>query len=43
VRPANIHVAGLCTQTHRDVFESFRAEGDQAGRMAAIVVAPARG
>ena len=43
IRPANIHVAGLCTQTHRDVFESFRAEGDQAGRMAAIVVAPARG
>lgn len=43
VRPANIHAAGLCTQTHRDVFESFRAEGERAGRMAAIVVAPARG
>ncbi|MBL8135691.1 MAG: peptidoglycan editing factor PgeF [Acidobacteria bacterium] len=40
--PPNIHVASLCTQTHRDVFESFRAEGAQAGRMAAIVVAPPR-
>lgn len=39
---ANIHVARLCTQTHRDVFESFRAEGEQAGRMAAIIVAPAQ-
>lgn len=38
--PVNIHVAGLCTKTHRDVFESFRADGDQAGRMAAIIVAP---
>lgn len=40
VRSANIHIAGLCTKTHRDVFESFRADGDRAGRMAAIVVAP---
>lgn len=40
VAPENIHVAGLCTQTHREVFESFRAEGEAAGRMAAIVVAP---
>lgn len=40
VRPSNIHVAGLCTQTHREVFESFRADGEAAGRMAAIVVAP---
>jgi YfiH family protein len=37
---ANIHEAGLCTQTHRDVFESFRADGERAGRMAAIIVAP---
>jgi copper oxidase (laccase) domain-containing protein len=35
-----VHVAGLCTKTHRDVFESFRADGDAAGRMAAVVVAP---
>lgn len=40
VSAANIHVAGLCTKTHRQVFESFRADGDQAGRMAAIIVAP---
>lgn len=40
VAPANIHVAGLCTRTHREVFESFRADGDRAGRMAAIIVAP---
>jgi YfiH family protein len=40
VPAANIHVAGLCSKTHREVFESYRAEGDQAGRMAAIIVAP---
>ncbi|MBP7776570.1 MAG: peptidoglycan editing factor PgeF [Acidobacteria bacterium] len=40
VTSANIHVAGLCTQTHNDVFESFRADGDRAGRMAALIVAP---
>ncbi len=34
-----VHVSGLCTKTHAHVFESFRADGDQAGRMAAIVVA----
>jgi YfiH family protein len=38
--PENVHVARLCTQTHRDVFESFRADGDAAGRMAAVIVAP---
>jgi len=37
---ARVHVAGLCTKTHVDVFESFRVEGDRAGRMAAIIVAP---
>ncbi len=37
---ARVHVAGLCTKTHVDVFASFRAEGDRAGRMAAIIVAP---
>lgn len=38
--PSNVHVAELCTQTHRDVFESFRADGEAAGRMAALIVAP---
>jgi YfiH family protein len=40
VQAAHIHVSGLCTKTHRHVFESFRADGDRAGRMAAIIVAP---
>ena len=43
VPAANIHVAGLCTKTHCQVFESYRADGDQAGRMAAIIVAPPTG
>ena len=38
--PARVHVSGLCTRTHAGVFESFRAEGERAGRMAAIIVAP---
>ena len=35
-----VHVAGLCSKTHVSVLESFRVEGNRAGRMAAIVVAP---
>lgn len=38
--PDAVHVAALCTRTHVDVFESFRAEGERAGRMAAIITAP---
>ncbi len=38
-----VHVAGLCTKTHADVFESFRADGERAGRMVAIIVAPGAG
>lgn len=37
---AQVHVSGLCTKTHLAVFESFRAEGERAGRMAALIVAP---
>lgn len=37
---ARVHVAGLCTKTHVDVLESFRVDGERAGRMAAIIVAP---
>lgn len=37
---AQVHVAGLCTKTHVDVLESFRVDGANAGRMAAIIVAP---
>ena len=40
VRLAQVHVAGLCTKTHVGVLESFRVEGANAGRMAAIIVAP---
>ena len=36
---AQVHVAGLCTKAHVDVLESFRVDGANAGRMAAIVVA----
>ena len=39
---AHVHVSGLCTKTHVVVLESFRVDGDRAGRMAAIIVAPAR-
>ncbi len=35
-----IHVAGLCTRTHSDVFHSYRAAGADAGRMAAVVRVP---
>lgn len=42
VQGSNVHVSGLCTKTHVDVLESFRVEGDRAGRMAAIIVAPTR-
>lgn len=38
--PQAVHVGALCTRTHVEVFESFRAEGERAGRMAAIVTAP---
>jgi YfiH family protein len=32
-----VHVAGLCTRTHQDVFHSYRAAGSAAGRMAAVI------
>ncbi|MGD9901944.1 MAG: peptidoglycan editing factor PgeF [Vicinamibacterales bacterium] len=35
-----IHVAGLCTKTHLEWFESYRAEGPAAGRLAAVIVSP---
>jgi polyphenol oxidase len=37
VPPEAIHVVGLCTVTHADVFHSYRAAGAQAGRMAAVI------
>jgi purine-nucleoside/S-methyl-5'-thioadenosine phosphorylase / adenosine deaminase len=41
VQPDCIHVAELCTKTHADVFHSYRVEGQNAGRMIAIVRAKA--
>ena len=40
VSRASVHVAGLCTKTHLTWFESYRAEGAAAGRMAAIIKSP---
>lgn len=37
VPSAAIHVSGLCTRTHPDVFHSYRAVGPGAGRMAAVI------
>jgi copper oxidase (laccase) domain-containing protein len=35
VRPERLHLAGLCTATHADVFHSYRVHGAAAGGMAA--------
>ena len=35
-----IFTAGLSTRAHPEVFDSFRAEGEQAGRMAALIRVP---
>ena len=37
VAPQSIHLAGLCTVTHADVFHSYRVNGAAAGRMAAAI------
>ncbi len=33
----NIHVAGLCTAMHLDTLTSYRAEREQAGRIAGVI------
>jgi len=33
----NVHDLGLCTRCHRDEFFSYRAEGDRAGRLMAVI------
>jgi hypothetical protein len=43
VPPGSIHVAGLCTRTHRNVFHSYRGAGRNAGRMAAVIRCANRG
>ena len=35
-----IFTAGLCTQTNADTFDSYRAAGANAGRMAALIAVP---
>jgi YfiH family protein len=37
VRAGNIHTAGMCTACHPDLFHSFRRDGQQAGRLAAVI------
>jgi YfiH family protein len=37
VPPAQIHVARLCTATHRDFLCSYRRDGKASGRMAAVI------
>ena len=37
VAPSAIHVSGLCTRSHPDIFHSYRAAGPEAGRMAAVI------
>jgi YfiH family protein len=36
----NIHVSGLCTACHLDLFSSYRVEKQAAGRLAAAIRAP---
>jgi len=33
----NIHISGLCTASNVDVFPSYRAEKEKAGRLAAVI------
>jgi hypothetical protein len=42
VPPARIHLSRLCTQTHATIFDSYRAQGPNAGRMAALIKCPRR-
>jgi YfiH family protein len=40
VREDHLYICRLCTQTHRDIFESYRVDGANAGRMAALIAVP---
>ena len=40
VTPQRIHMSRLCTQTHAEVFDSYRAQGARAGRMIAAIKVP---
>lgn len=41
VRPDTIYLCGLSTVSHPDILDSYRVMGDQAGRMAGVIVVPA--
>lgn len=43
VEASAIFDCGLCTKTHCDTFDSYRADGEKAGRMAAMIVVPQGG
>jgi YfiH family protein len=40
VKPEHIHLCGLSTASHPDVFDSYRIAGERAGRMAALIAVP---
>jgi len=40
VRPGRVFTCGLSTLAHAEVFDSYRAAGDRAGRMAAVIAVP---
>jgi polyphenol oxidase len=40
VDAGDIFLCGLSTVAHPEIFDSYRVEGDKAGRMAAIIVVP---
>jgi polyphenol oxidase len=40
VRPDRIYLSRLCTQTHADVFDSYRVAGTRAGRSIAAIRVP---
>jgi len=41
IDPGNVSLCGLSTVSHPDIFDSYRVEGERAGRMAGIIVVPA--
>lgn len=40
VDATRLHVCGLSTVSHPEIFDSYRVAGERAGRMAAIIVVP---
>ena len=40
VQAAQIHVCGLSTVSHPEVFDSYRVDGERAGRMTGLIVVP---